>query len=206
MLDLGDLDRGRGHVGRDVRHARETVGIGPPTPCAAGEVDIDERRPVGMVAANRDTGIAAVRSREDTIGHHLGEGAEATIDHAKAGEAARGAGAGQYHIGDGANRRSDTDGAENAVVVGDVGGQHRADGAIGRGLGERERVVDRALDLRVGAGPIRLEAVALLGQRDEQADRLVVVHAIVVDPILETEDAIGQVTQRRPRQPLGVVE
>ncbi len=41
---------------------------------------------------------------------------------------------------------------------------------------------------------------------DEEADRLAVVDAVVVDPVLEAPFAVGQLLQCRPCQPLGVVD
>ena len=71
---------------------------------------------------------------------------------------------------------------------------------------KRQRIVDGALDLRIGAGPVDHHVVACLADGDEEADRLAVVDAVVVDPVLEAPFAVGQLLQRRPRQPLGVVD
>ena len=150
LLGLGHLDRLRGHVGVDVGVAVEAVGIGPPAPGAAGEIDIDEGPPLAVPAADRDAGVAAVGSGEDLVGQHLRQRAEHAVDHAKAGQAARGAGRRQDAVGDGARWCRDLDRAEDAVIVRDIGRQYRADRAIARRFGEGQRVVDRALDLRRG--------------------------------------------------------
>jgi len=47
---------------------------------------------------------------------------------------------------------------------------------------------------------------ALLADRDEEADRLAVVDAVVVDPVLEAPLTIRQLLQRRARHALGVVD
>ena len=91
-------------------------------------------------------------------------------------------------------------------LFGMPGGQHRAHAGVGGGLGEGERVVDRALHLRVGAGPVDHHVAAVLAQGDEQADRLAVVDAVVVDPVLEAPLAVGQLLERGARQALGVVD
>ena len=109
---------------------------GPRAPGAAGEVDVDERLAVGVVAADRDAGVAAVARRLDLVGQHHGERAEHAVDHAEAGEAARGAGGRQHAVADRARRADHLDGAEHALVVGDAGRQHRADAGVGGGLGE----------------------------------------------------------------------
>ena len=171
---------------------------GRAAPGAAGEVDVDEGLPVGIVAADGDPGVAAVGGGEDPVRQHHREAAEGAVDHAKAGEAARRAGRRQHGVGDRAGRCDHLDRAEHALVVRDVGRQHRADRGVARGLGVGVGVVDRALDLRVGAGPVDQHVVALLGHRDEQPDRLVEVDAVVVDPVLEAPLAVGQFA-RAPR-------
>ena len=77
---------------------------------------------------------------------------------------------------------------------------------VGGRLGEGERVVDGALDLRRGAGPVDHHVVALLADGDEQADRLAVIDAVVVDPVLEAPFAVGQLGERGARQALGIVD
>src|SRR5207248_3569042 len=52
LLAFGHFDRLRGHVGVDMRVAVEPVGIGPRAPGAAREIDIDERRAIGVVSAD----------------------------------------------------------------------------------------------------------------------------------------------------------
>jgi len=47
---------------------------------------------------------------------------------------------------------------------------------------------------------------ALLADGDEQADRLAVVDAVIVDPVLEAPFAVGQLRQRGARQPLRIVD
>ena len=153
---------------------------------------------LGVVAADRDAGVAAVARRLDLVGQHHGERAEHAVDHAEAGQAARRAGGRQHAVADRAGRADHLDGAEHALVVRDAGRQHRAHAGVGGGLGEGERVVDRALDLRVGAGPVDHHVVAGLADGDEQADRLAVVDAVVVDPVLEAPFAVGQLA-RAPR-------
>ena len=127
-------------------------------------------------------------------------------DHAEAGEAARRAGGRQHAVADGAGRADHLDRAEHAFVVRNAGRQHRAHAGVGRRLGVGERVVDRAFDLRVGAGPVDHHVVAGLADGDEQPDRLAVVDAVVVDPVLEAPFAVGQLAQRGARQALGVVD
>ena len=121
-------------------------------------------------------------------------------------EPARGAGRRQHAVADRARRADHLDGAEHAFVVGDVGRQHRAHAGVGGGLGVGERVVDGALDLRAGAGPVDDHVPARLAQGHEQADRLAVVDAVIVDPVLEAPLAVGELLERGPRQPLGIVD
>ena len=116
------------------------------------------------------------------------------------------AGRGQHAVADGAGRADHLDGPEYALVVGDVGGQHRANAGVGGGLGVGQRVVDGALDLRAGAGPVDDHVTARLAQGHEQPDRFAVVDAVVVDPVLEAPFAVGQLFERRARQPLGIVD
>ena len=206
MLGLGHLDRVRGHVGEHVRVAVEPVGPGPRAPGAAGEIHVDERLARLVVAADRDAGVAAVARRLDLVGQHHGERAEHAVDHAEAGEAARRAGGGQHAVADGARRADHLDRAEHAFVVGNAGRQHRAHAGVGGGLGVGERVVDRAFHLAVRAGPVDHHVVAGLADGDEQADRLAVVDAVVVDPVLEAPFAVGQLAQRGARQALRIVD
>ena len=58
----------------------------------------------------------------------------------------------------------------------------------------------------MGAGPVDHHVAASLAQGHEQPDRLAVVDAVVVDPVLEAPLAVGQLLERRARQALGVVD
>ena len=120
LFGLGDLDRVRGHVGEHVRVAVEAVGERPCAPGAAGEIDIDEGLAVGVIAADRDAGVAAVAGGFHPVGQHHGERAEHAVDHAEAGEATRGAGCRQNRVAHGARRADHLNGAEHAFVVGDA--------------------------------------------------------------------------------------
>ena len=206
LLGLDNLGGGARLVGEHVRVAVEAVGPGPRTPGAAGELDVDERLALRVVAADGDAAVAAVASGFHLVGQHHGQRAVHAVDHAEAGEPACRAGRRQHAVTDGAGRADHLDGAEHAFVVGDVVGQHRAYAGVGRGLGIRQRVVDGAADLRAGAGPIDDHAVAFLADGDEQADRLADIDAVVVDPVLEAPLAVRQIAQRGPCQALGVVD
>ena len=206
IFGLGHFDRLRRHVGEDVGVAVEAIGPGPGAPGAAGEIDVDEGLSLIVVAADGDTGIAAVGGGEDLVRQHHRERPEGAIDHAEAGEPARRAGRRQHGVGDGAGRGCDGDGAEDALVVGNPGRQDRADRRVGGGLGPRQRAVDRPLHLRRRPGPVGVKAVAFLAQRHEQPDRLAAVDAVVVDPVLEAGLAVRQIAQRRPGQALGIVD
>ncbi len=172
---LGDLDRLRRHVRHHVRVAVEPVGPRAAAPGAAGEIHIDERLARLVVAADRDAGVAAVARRRHLVGQHHGERAEHAVHHAEAGQAARRAGGRQHAVADRARRADHVDRTEHAFVARNDLRQHRAHRAIGRRLGERQRVVDRAFDLRAGAGPVDHHAAAGLADGDEQADRLAVI-------------------------------
>ena len=206
VLGFRHLDRLRGHVDEQVCIAVQAVGPRPPAPGPGGEVDVDERRAVRIVAADGDACVAAVGRRTDPVRQHHGDGAKAAVQHAEAGEPARRAGRRKDAVGDGSRRCDHLDGAEYAFVAGDVVGQHAADGGIDRRLGIRERRVDGALDLRRRAGPVGDDAVCLLGQRDEQPDRLAEVDAVVVDPVLEAVDTVGQLADGGAGHAFGVVD
>ena len=196
----------RGEVGEQVRVALEPVGPRPPAPGSRCEVDIDERPAIGVIAADRDARRAAVGSGGHAVGQHHRQRAEAAIRHAQPGEPARGARRREHRVRDGARWRLHFDGAKHALVVRDALGKDGPDRGVAGGLGERQRVVDRALDLRRGAGPVGDHRVAMLVQRDEQPDRLVEVDAVVVEEVLEAEAAVRQIPDRAARQPFGVVD
>ncbi len=203
---LGDLDRLRRHVRHHVRIAVEAVGPRASAPRTAGEVHIDERLARLVVAADRDAGVAAVAGRRHLVGQHHGERAEHAVHHAEPGQSARRAGGRQHAVADRARRTDHIDRAEHAFVARNDLRQHRAHRAVGRRLGERQRVVDCAFHLRAGAGPVDHHAAAGLADGDEQADRLAVVDAVVVDPVLEAPFAVGKLGEFRAREALRVVE
>ena len=151
-------------------------------------------------------GVAAVARRLDPVGQHHRERAEHAVGHPEPGEAARRARGRQDAVADRARRADHLDRAEHALVVRDALREHRAHAGVGGGLGERERVVDRALHLRMGAGPVDHHVAAALAQGDEEADRLAVVDAVVVDPVLEAPFAVRQLLERGARQALGIVD
>ncbi len=76
----------------------------------------------GVVAADRDAGVAAVARRLDRSGSIMRQRAEHAIDHAEAGQAARGAGRRQHAVADGARRADHLDGAETPSLFGMSGG------------------------------------------------------------------------------------
>jgi len=100
----------------------------------------------------------------------------------------------------------DLDRAVEGLVAGDVEGEHGLEARVGGGLGEGERVVDGALDLRGGAGPVCDQGVPLLGEGDREAGRLSEVDAVVVDPVLEAPNAVRQLPEGGAGQPLRVVD
>src|SRR5437667_5211577 len=92
-----------------------------------------------------------------------------------------------------------------AGVAGHVVREHRLERRVRRGLREGERVRDRALRLGSRPRPVRHERIAALLERDEEADRLAVVDAVVVDPVLERPLAVWKLAQDRAREALGVI-
>src|SRR5262249_33867729 len=76
-------------------------------------------------------------------------------------------------------------GAVEAGVAEDLVRQDRLETRVRRGAGERQRVVDGALHLGRGAGPVRRHLIAVFLQGHRERDRRAEVDAVVVDPVSE---------------------
>ena len=121
-------------------------------------------------------------------------------------------GRGELGVDDRALRRLDLDGAPAAGVGRDqaVGIDRHLEAAEDARRADRQRRVDGALHLRVGAGEVDQHAVARLGDAHADPERGVLAvgvvgDAVAVAEVLEVALAVGQIGQRGAHQPLGIV-
>ena len=110
-----------------------------------------------------------------------------------------------HHVRHRAFGRRHLDRTVHPVVVGNVAGQDGLEGGEAGRPGHRQRRVDGPPDLRRGAVPVEGDAITLLADGHEEPDRLAVVHAVVVDPVLERDLPVRQGRDRGPGQALRVV-
>ena len=98
------------------------------------------------------------------------------------------------------------DSTKYALIVRYAVWQDRAHGSVRRRFGVTKCVVDRTLDLLRAAGPVKAHVFSLLRDGYEQTDWLINIDTVIVDPVLETDRAVGQVGDSGAGQAFGVVD
>src|SRR5262245_27282172 len=206
LLDLGNLDGGRGDIRAQIGIALGSVRPGAAAPSTGEEIDINERLAVGAIAPEGDAHIAAVGGGKHAIRRHLGKRAETAIDLAKPGQTASGGGRGRNGMADRARRREHLNDAKKPFVRRNVPREDGFDGDVDRGIGKGLSTIEGALDLRRAPCPVGNDMVGFLSKRDFEPDGLVQVYAIVIEPILKIVGSVWKLAYGRAGQPFGIVD
>ena len=191
MFRFRHLYRMRSHIGKHMRVAVESICPRPCAPSATCEVDINEWLAIGVIAANRNAGVAAISSSLYFIRQHHRKGAEHAINHAKTGKSTCGASRRQYSVADGSGWTDDLYRSKHAFVVGNTLWKYRSHACVRSRFGKRESVIDGTSNLWRGAGPVYDNVSAFFCDTYKQANGLAVIDAIVINPILEAPLSVG---------------
>ncbi len=195
---FADLDRGGRHVGRPGQ-----AGLPVAAQCRAHAAVEEEHVGVGFARFSRH-GVAHARlvhaphrrtaRRHHAIRHDLPQAAEHQHRQIMPDQHARSARCRELRMHDAALRRTDADRAERAFVVrqGRAGADFHA--VHRHRIGIAHGAVDRPVHLRIGAGIVDVDRIAIDRQRHADGDRLVE-HAVGLQFA-----AIGAVGQRADRR------